>query len=97
MVLGAVGLFAGGVAAQSPAPELFFIPGRNVNTLGPAPAGANASLAGNPAHKQRNEDSCDVSPQNPWVVLCANNDYRGIEKFGDSWIGLSMSTDGART
>jgi hypothetical protein len=68
-----------------------------VNTLGPVPAGANPNLAGNPKHKQRNEDSCDVSPQNPWVVLCANNDYRGIEVFGDSWIGLSTSIDGART
>ena len=54
-------------------------------------------MAGNPKHKQRNEDSCDVSPQNPWVVLCANNDYRGIELFGDSWIGLSMTNDGGRT
>ena len=82
---------------QAQTPDTFFIPGRNVNTLGPAPAGANPNLAGNPKHKQRNEDSCDVSPQNPWVVLCANNDYRGIEVFGDSWIGLSMSRDGGRT
>ena len=97
MVLGAVGLFAGGIAAQSQTPELFFSPGRNVNTLGPSPGEGNPALAGNPKHKQRNEASCDVSPQNPWVVLCANNDYRGIELFGDSWIGLSMSADGART
>jgi hypothetical protein len=90
-----IGLDRGTAAAQTP--DLFFVPGRNVNTLGPAPAGPNPALAGNPKHKQRNEDSCDVSPQNPWVVLCANNDYRGIELFGDSWIGLSMSTDGART
>jgi len=83
--------------AQTPGPDMFFITGRNVNTLGPTPAGANASLSGNPAHKQRNEASCDVSPQNPWVVLCANNDYRGIELFGDSWVGLSMSSDGGRT
>jgi len=76
---------------------MFFITGRNVNTLGPTPAGVNPALSGNPAHKQRNEASCDVSPQNPWVVLCANNDYRGIELFGDSWVGLSMSSDGART
>lgn len=97
MVLGALALWTAVTAAQSPAPELFFVPGRNVNTLGPTPPGPNPALAGNPKHKQRNEDSCDVSPQNPWVVLCANNDYRGIEKFNDSWIGLSMSTDGART
>jgi hypothetical protein len=94
---GVVGVFAAVIAAQTPAPELFFVTGRNVNTLGPTPSGANGALAGNPRHKQRNEASCDVSPQNPWVVLCANNDYRGIETFGDSWIGLSMSTDGART
>ena len=97
LVLGAHGLFASSATAQGSAPELFFVPGRNVNTLGPTPSGANGALAGNPKHKQRNESSCDVSPQNPWVILCANNDYRGVETFGDSWIGLSMSTDGART
>lgn len=97
LLLGAVGVCVATTAAQAPAPELFFVTGRNVNTLGPAAPGPNDALAGNPKHKQRNEASCDVSPQNPWVVLCANNDYRGIEKFGDSWIGLSMSTDGART
>ena len=97
VALGVLGLFAVGVTAQAQAPDLFFSPGRNVNTLGPSPSGPSPALAGNPKHKQRNEASCDVSPQNPWVVLCANNDYRGIELFGDSWIGLSMSTDGART
>ncbi|HET7696008.1 MAG TPA: HYR domain-containing protein [Vicinamibacterales bacterium] len=97
VVLGVAGLYVASSGAQSPAPELFFTTGRSVNTLGPTPPGTNAALAGNPKHKQRNESSCDVSPQNPWVILCANNDYRGIEKFGDSWIGLSMSTDGART
>ena len=99
VVFGACGVLIGlgrGIA-QAQTPDLFFVPGRNVNTLGPTPPGPNAALAGNPKHKQRNEDSCDVSPQNPWVILCANNDYRGIERFGDSWIGLSMSTDGART
>ena len=85
------------VQARAQTPDVFFVTGRNVNTLGPTPPSPNTSLAGNPKHKQRNEDSCDVSPQNPWVVLCANNDYRGIEVFGDSWIGLSMSNDGART
>ena len=96
-LIGVVCVYAAVLGAQAPAPELFFVTGRNVNTLGPTPPGANTALAGNPKHKQRNEDSCDVSPQNPWVILCANNDYRGIEQFGDSWIGLSMSTDGART
>lgn len=72
---------------QSP----FFVHGRNVNTVGPVPPGPNPLLMGNPAHKQRNEASCDVSPDNPSVILCANNDYRGIEKFNDSWIGLAMS------
>jgi hypothetical protein len=96
-VLCACGLLAAASTAQAQPPDLFFVPGRNVNTLGPSPSGPNSALAGNPKHKQRNEDSCDVSPLNPWVVLCANNDYRGIELFGDSWIGVSMSTDGART
>ena len=77
---------------QAQAPQgPFFVPGRNVNTVGPAPAGANPLLIGNPKHKQRNEVSCDVSPDTPSVILCANNDYRGIEKFDDSWIGLAMS------
>ena len=96
-MVAALTLFAPAAITQTPAPELFFVPGRNVNTLGPLPAGPNSALAGNPKHKQRNESSCDVSPQNPWVILCANNDYRGVEAFGDSWIGLSMSSDGART
>src|SRR5262245_11676053 len=93
----ACGLLFAAQPARAQTAEPFFVTGRNVNTLGPVPAGANPLLAGNPKHKQRNEDSCDVSPQNPWVVLCANNDYRGIELFGDSWIGLSMTIDGGRT
>ena len=97
MALSVIGVLAVCATAAAQPPDLFFVPGRNVNTLGPSPSGPNPGLAGNPKQKQRNEDSCDVSPQNPWVVLCANNDYRGIELFGDSWIGLSMSSDGART
>ena len=93
----ACGLTLAASLAYAQSSDTFFVTGRNVNTVGPTPPGANPMLAGNPTHKQRNEDSCDVSPQNPWVVLCANNDYRGIEKFGDSWIGLSMTTDGGRT
>jgi hypothetical protein len=96
-VLAACGLLLAASDAYAQSPDTFFVTGRNVNTLGPTPPGANPTLAGNPKHKQRNEDSCDVSPQNPWVVLCANNDYRGVELFGDSWIGLSMSIDGGRT
>lgn len=77
----------------------FFLPTRNVNTVGlaPPPGVPNPELIGNPLQKQRNEVSCDVSPSNPLVVLCGNNDYRGVETFGDSWIGLSMSTDGGLT
>ena len=78
-------------------PSLFFVPGRNVNTVGPAPDGPNPELIGNPLQKQRNEASCDVSPDNALVILCANNDYRGIERFGDSWIGLTQSRDGGLT
>lgn len=77
--------------------NLFFLTGRNVNTVGPAPAGPNPDLVGNPRQKQRNEASCDVSPDNALVILCANNDYRGIELFGDSWIGLGQSRDGGLT
>ncbi len=95
MALCALGVLAGSATAAAQTPDLFFVSGRNVNTLGPTPSGPNPALAGNPKHKQRNEDSCDVSPQNPWVVLCANNDYRGIELFGDSWIGLSIGGRGA--
>ena len=97
VIIGVWTLVAIAVPSWAQGPDTFFVTGRNVNTLGPAPAGPNPSLAGNPKHKQRNEDSCDVSPQNPWVVLCANNDYRGIELFDDSWIGLSMTNDGGRT
>jgi hypothetical protein len=97
LALSALGVFAVCTTAAAQPSDLFFVPGRNVNTLGPSPGGPNPALAGNPKHKQRNESSCDVSPQNASVVLCANNDYRGIELFGDSWIGLSMSTDGTRT
>src|SRR5262245_54070841 len=86
--------------AQSQAPP-FFVPGRNVNTLGPIPdpppPGTPDPLSGNPHNKQRNEPSCDVSPYNQMVVLCAYNDYRGIPVFKDSWIGLSMSVNGGRT
>ena len=85
--------------AQSQAP--FFVPGRNVNTLGPIlgppPGGGPDPLSGNPYSKQRNEPSCDVSPYNQMVVLCAYNDYRGIPVFKDSWIGLSMTNNGGRT
>ena len=84
-------------SAQTPSPSLFFVPGRNVNTVGPTPPGPNPDLVGNPLQKQRNEASCDVSPDNALVVLCANNDYRGIERFGDSWIGLTQSRDGGLT
>ena len=85
--------------AQSQAPP-FFVAGRNVNTLGPIldpPLSGPNPLSGNPYSKQRNEPSCDVSPYNQMVVLCAYNDYRGIPVFKDSWIGLSMTNNGGRT
>ena len=79
----AVCLFTGmtGDAQQAPT---FFVSGRNVNTVGaaPAPGVPNPTLIGNPYFKQRNEASCDVSPDDPFKVLCANNDYRGVEVFG---------------
>ena len=84
-----------GDAQQQPAP--FFISGRNVNTVGAAPTGPNPFLIGNPQHKQRNEASCDVSPDDALKILCANNDYRGVEVFGDSWIGLAQSRTGGLT
>jgi HYR domain len=77
--------------------DQFFVHGRNVNTVGLTPPGPNPQLAGNPRHKQRNEASLDVSPNNPLLILGANNDYRGVEQFGDSWIGLFMSRNGGLT
>ena len=88
---------ANSVTTSAQGPNLFFVPGRNVNTVGPTPSGPNEELIGNPLQKQRNEASCDVSPDNALVILCANNDYRGIERFGDSWIGLTQSRDGGLT
>lgn len=82
--------------AQAPVGP-FFLPGRNVNTVGPAPIGDNPNFIGNPLQKQRNEASCDVSPNNALVILCANNDYRGVELFKDSWIGIATSRDGSLT
>jgi len=77
----------------------FFVSGRNVNTVGlsPAPGTPNPGLVGDPLFKQQNEVDCDVSPNDSRLVFCANNDYRGIEGFGDSWIGVTMSDDGGLT
>lgn len=77
--------------AQSPGTPV--LSGRDVNTVGPVPTGPNPFLAGNPTHKQRNGASCDVSPDDAFLILCANNDYRGVELFGDSRIGLAQSRD----
>ncbi len=77
----------------------FFVSGRNVNTVGPSAAHVPGQVPafGDPLFKQQNEVDCDVSPNDSRLVFCANNDYRGIESFGDSWIGVTISDDGGLT
>jgi len=88
-------------ARQAPSPPgVFFVSGRNVNTVGPSAAAVvpgTVAEFGDPLFKQQNEVDCDVSPNDSRLVFCANNDYRGIEAFDDSWIGVTMSDDGGLT
>jgi hypothetical protein len=84
------------------------VPQQNVNTGGPTPFGWLD--AGN-VLKQMNEPSCAVSSGNTQVVVCGMNDYSGVDpgsldvpgvdptgrKIGDSWAGIAISDDGARS
>ncbi len=52
---------------------------------------------GDPDKKQQNEPSCDISPNNPLIIFCGMNDYRGVDRpeiIGEPWIGASFSEDG---
>jgi len=72
------------------------IPGPNVNIVGPTPE-LPVFLYPDKALKQQNEVYCAVNPANELISFCGYNDYRGVEDFGDTWIGASMSRDGGLT
>ena len=71
---------------------------RNINIIGVNPATA---VNGVPdlGLKQQNEPACAMKPSNPLQILCAFNDYRGVDDplIGDAWEGYAYSINGGQT
>ncbi|MBT8086219.1 MAG: hypothetical protein KJN72_13405, partial [Woeseia sp.] len=85
-------LFAGSSMSQG-IPE-----DRNINIVGVNPPTAGSPVPDN-GLKQQNEPSCAMKPSNPLHILCAFNDYRGVDNpaIGDAWEGYSYSINGGQT
>ena len=78
------------------------IPDRNVNIVGVNPPVADGGP--NPhvpdfGLRQQNEAACAMKPANPLQILCAFNDYRGVDDpaIGDAWEGWAWSINGGQT
>ena len=78
---------AGNVVAQGD-------PRSNVNIIGMTPDPADIP---DTYYRQQNEPACAVRPGDSACMICAYNDYRGVELFGDSWQGVSQSCDAGDT
>ena len=71
---------------------------RNINIIGINPPTAQDGVP-DPGLKQQNEPACAMKPGNPLQILCAFNDYRGVDDplIGDAWEGYSYSINGGQT
>ena len=71
---------------------------RNINIIGVNPATAVDGVP-DPGLKQQNEPACAMKPSNPLQILCAFNDYRGVDDpvIGDAWEGYAYSLNGGQT
>jgi hypothetical protein len=71
---------------------------RNINIIGVNPPTATNAVP-DPGLKQQNEPACAMKPANPLQILCAFNDYRGVDdpSIGDAWEGYSYSINGGQT
>jgi hypothetical protein len=83
LILFACVLVSGPVLAQGD-------PGPNVNLIGLTP---DADDIPDKYFRQQNEPSCAVRPGDSACIICAYNDYRTIDVFGDAWQGVSQSCD----
>lgn len=75
---------------------------RNVNVIGlNPPVAPQAENLGVPdtGLKQQNEPACAMKPSNPLQIICAFNDYRGVDDpaIGDAWEGYAYSINGGQT
>ena len=73
-------------------------PTSNVNVVGMTPDPADFPDL---RYRQQNEPACAIRPGDSACIICAYNDYRGVDSdsgspssgfgFGDSWQGVSQS------
>ena len=85
------GIFLSAVAAAQGIPD-----DRNVNVIGDNPPTGGLPDTG---LKQQNEAACSQKPSNPLHIVCAFNDYRGVDNplIGDAWEGWSWTLNGGLT
>ncbi len=74
-------------------------PTSNVNLIGMTPDPADIPDIG---YRQQNEPACAIRPGDSACIICAYNDYRGVDfpldaPIGDSWQGVSQSCDAGNT
>jgi len=72
-------------------------PRSNVNLIGMTPDPEDFP---DTRYRQQNEPACAVRPGNSACIICAYNDYRGVDMdigFGDAWEGVSQSCDAGDT
>ena len=72
-------------------------PRSNVNLIGMTP---DANDFPDTRYRQQNEPACAIRPDDSACMICAYNDYRGVDLdigFGDSWQGVSQSCDAGDT
>ncbi|NNF16357.1 MAG: hypothetical protein HKN70_06395 [Gammaproteobacteria bacterium] len=75
---------------------------RNINIIGSNPPVADGSpdtAVPDTGLKQQNEPACGMKPSNPLHIICAFNDYRGVDDpaIGDAWEGYAYSINGGQT
>lgn len=74
-------------------------PTSNVNLIGMTPDPDDIPDDG---YRQQNEPACAIRPDDSACIICAYNDYRGVDfplgtPIGDSWLGVSQSCDAGAT
>jgi len=72
-------------------------PRSNVNLIGMTPDPEDFP---DTRYRQQNEPACAIRPGNSACIICAYNDYRGVDRdigFGDAWEGVSQSCDAGDT
>jgi hypothetical protein len=65
-------------------------PGTNVNIIGLT---LDPNDIPDASFRQQNEPSCAIRPGDSACIICAYNDYRTVDLFGDAWQGVSQSCD----